>query len=371
MAPRLRVRLKCVQLRDQGQTVPQIAEQLQVSQATVRRSLGRVVAGGLDALADRPRSGRPPRLSSPDLDAVQALLWYALEMLEASREGLETHTRQGWNIGRPPYGYLAERVEHPVPAKRREGKTKARLVLDPIRAPVVAQVFTWRTHQRLGYHAIAKRLNQDPDRYPPPDTTIPGAARGHWTDSAVADVITNPKYTGYMVWNRRAHGKSTGTRRRPPDQWIWSPEPTHPAIITLEQYAQAAQIAAYTKAPATAPTPTVIPAPRAPTCSAPTSGARTAAGVCAAAPSSAAGSTTAAPPSKPILSGSCAASPITLRAFTSARTTFWTASSTSSPSGSSTLTGASASPANSRPSPTAPPATWSVNAARSRDPSRI
>lgn len=171
--------------------------------------------------------------------------WYALEMLEASREGLETHTRQGWNIGRPPYGYLAERIEHPVPAKRREGKTKARLVLDPIRAPVVAQMFTWRTHQRLGYHTIAKRLNQDPDRYPPPDTTIPGAARGHWTDSAVADVITNPKYTGYMVWNRRAHGKSTGTRRRPPDQWVWSPEPTHPAIITLEQYAQAAQIAAY------------------------------------------------------------------------------------------------------------------------------
>ncbi len=170
--------------------------------------------------------------------------WYALELLEASRDGLEQHTRQGWNTGHPPYGYLAERVEHPVPAKRREGKTKARLVLDPVRAPVVAQMFAWRIHQRLGYHTIAKRLNQDPARYPPPDTTIPGAARGHWTDSAVADLLTNPKYTGYMVWNRRAHGKSTGTRRRPPDQWVWSPEPTHPAIITLEQYTQAAQAAA-------------------------------------------------------------------------------------------------------------------------------
>jgi transposase len=74
MAPRLRLRLQCVKLRDQGQTVPQVAQQLQVSQATVRRALGRVVAGGLDALADRPRSGRPPRLSGPDLDVVEALL---------------------------------------------------------------------------------------------------------------------------------------------------------------------------------------------------------------------------------------------------------------------------------------------------------
>ena len=74
MAPRLRVRLRCVHLRDQGQTVPQVAEQLAVSQATVRRALRRVLAGGLDALADRPRAGRPPRLSDHDLDAVEALL---------------------------------------------------------------------------------------------------------------------------------------------------------------------------------------------------------------------------------------------------------------------------------------------------------
>jgi transposase len=73
-APRLRVRLQCVQLRDQGQTVPQIAEHLAVSQATVRRALRRVRTGGLDALADRPRAGRPPRLSEHDLDAVEALL---------------------------------------------------------------------------------------------------------------------------------------------------------------------------------------------------------------------------------------------------------------------------------------------------------
>jgi transposase len=87
MAPRLRVRLQCVQLRDQGWTVPQIAEQLAVSQATVRRALRRVVAGGLDALADRPRAGRPRRLSDHDLGAVEELL------RQATRQG------QVWTMG--------------------------------------------------------------------------------------------------------------------------------------------------------------------------------------------------------------------------------------------------------------------------------
>jgi transposase len=74
MAPRLRVRLRCVQLRDQGRAVPQIAEQLTVSEATVRRTLRRFVTGGLDGLADRPRAGRPPKLSDQDLDAAEELL---------------------------------------------------------------------------------------------------------------------------------------------------------------------------------------------------------------------------------------------------------------------------------------------------------
>jgi Resolvase, N terminal domain len=41
--------------------------------------------------------------------------WYVLEVLEKSRDGLCEHTRQGYNIGRPPYGYLAERV--PLPSR--------------------------------------------------------------------------------------------------------------------------------------------------------------------------------------------------------------------------------------------------------------
>src|SRR6266511_3178360 len=99
-------------------------------------------AGVILLAADEPHGGKHSTKILTRRMKQGVAEWYALELLEASRDGLEAHTRQGWNIGHPPYGYLAERVEHPVPAKRREGKTKARLVLDPARAPVVAQIFT-------------------------------------------------------------------------------------------------------------------------------------------------------------------------------------------------------------------------------------
>src|SRR2546421_979329 len=77
--------------------------------------------------------------------------WYVLQMLELSWDGFIEHTTQGWNIGRPPYGYLADKVPHPVPARRAEGGTKHRLVPDPVRGPVVTEIFRLRALDKLGY----------------------------------------------------------------------------------------------------------------------------------------------------------------------------------------------------------------------------
>jgi hypothetical protein len=159
--------------------------------------------------------------------------WYVLEVLEKSWDGLREHTRQGWNVGRPPYGYLAEAIPHPVPAKRAEGKTKTRLVPDPARGPVVTRIFTWRAVEQLGYLAIADRLNADLERYPPPTAPDPARQRGAWSRSSVRDVLCNPKYTGYMVYNRRAT-KSRSGKVNPPSAWIWSPQPTHEPLVTRD-----------------------------------------------------------------------------------------------------------------------------------------
>ena len=149
--------------------------------------------------------------------------WFRLQLKENTWKGLVEHSLDGWNIGTPPYGYLADRIPHPVPVKASQGRTKTRLAKDPERAPVVAQIFTWRTVDKLGMPTIAARLNADPARYPAPGSN-------GWTTQGVYQLLRNPKYTGHMVYgrSRKRNGRRTPV---PPEQWLWSPEPTHPVIV--------------------------------------------------------------------------------------------------------------------------------------------
>ena len=146
--------------------------------------------------------------------------WFRLQLKEKTWKGLKEHSAQGWNIGRVPYGYVPERITHPNPSKAAQGLTKTRLALDPGRAGIVAQIYAWRVDGKLGINAITTRLNADPGSYPPPDP-----ATG-WSLGGVAAMLRNPKYTGYQVIGRRRKGRPV-----PVDQWHWSPEPTHPAIV--------------------------------------------------------------------------------------------------------------------------------------------
>jgi hypothetical protein len=84
----------------------------------------------------------------------------------------------------------------------------------------------WRYYEQLGFDTIAERLNQDLDKYPPPEPTGGLRARGAWSKSSVADVLKNPKYTGYQVYNRVlgvAGAGGTGRTRRRCGCGRWSP----------------------------------------------------------------------------------------------------------------------------------------------------
>ena len=150
--------------------------------------------------------------------------WFRLQLKEKTWKGLVEHALDGWNIGPAAYGYRPDRVPHPVPVKASQGRSKTRLALDPVRAPVVEQIFTWRVVHKLGMPTIAARLNADPARYP-----APRPASG-WTTQTVYAILGNPKYTGHMVYGRvrTCNGRRVAV---PADQWLWSPVPTHPAII--------------------------------------------------------------------------------------------------------------------------------------------
>jgi hypothetical protein len=189
--------------------------------------------------ADEPFSAAPRgRRSTPILTRriKQAVAeWFVLQMLELSWDGTVEHTRQGWNIGKPPYGYLAEKIPHPVAAKRAEGRTKHRLIPHPTQAPVVARIYELRATSRLGYDRIADVLNLNLEANPPPEPTRVGEGLGRWSATAVRDVLLNPKYTGYMVYNRRA--TKNGNRANPASEWIWSPQQAHQPLVTRELYA--------------------------------------------------------------------------------------------------------------------------------------
>ncbi|MFE9335536.1 recombinase family protein [Streptomyces sp. NPDC007063] len=154
-------------------------------------------------------------------------------MLELSWDGFIEHTQQGWNVGKPPYGYLAEKFPHPVPARRAEGRTKHRLVPDPERGPVVTEIFRLRALERLGYRDIAQRLNADPVKYPPPVANRAEVTVGRWTVQSVRGILENPKYTGYQVWNRKAR-KKRGKGANPVSEWTWSAQPVHEPLVTRE-----------------------------------------------------------------------------------------------------------------------------------------
>jgi DNA invertase Pin-like site-specific DNA recombinase len=157
--------------------------------------------------------------------------YFRLQLKEKVWKGLREHSEQGWNIGKVPYGYLPEKVTHPNPSKAAAGMSKTRLALDPDRAPIVEQIYAWRTVDKLAVNTIVKRLNADLVAYPPAD--------GAWTLGGVAAMLRNPKYTGYQVFGRTQHGTPV-----PPGQWHWSPAPTHPAIIDRATWDKAQQVGA-------------------------------------------------------------------------------------------------------------------------------
>ena len=161
--------------------------------------------------------------------------WFRLQLKEKTWKGLAEHALDGWNIGPAPYGYRPDRRPHPVPVKASQGRTKTRLALNPVRAPAVSQIFTWRTAGKLGMPTIAARLNADPARYPAPR---PGSG---WTTQTVYAILGNPKYTGHMVYGRvrTRNGRRVAV---PPDQWLWSPQPAHPPVIDRDTWEAAQHI---------------------------------------------------------------------------------------------------------------------------------
>jgi transposase len=71
---RFAVRLHAVILNLEGRTAPDIASILKVHRSKVSLWLRRYESGGCAGLEDRPKSGRPPRVTAEHRDALRGLV---------------------------------------------------------------------------------------------------------------------------------------------------------------------------------------------------------------------------------------------------------------------------------------------------------
>ena len=149
---------------------------------------------------------------------------YSLDIGRKIKASQRQMMKDGKYVGaRPPYGYL------------KTSDDCHRLVIDPVAAPVVRQIFEWAS-EGAGLNTIAVRLNeagyQTPSHYKHELGLVPDAmlGSGRWQTRTVASLLRNEIYTGDMV---QGHSKTIDHRQvaASPDEWTVVLG-THEAIVS-------------------------------------------------------------------------------------------------------------------------------------------
>jgi site-specific DNA recombinase len=212
-----------------------------------------------------PETRGPVDLAEPDHRALLLMLGHLSER-EVLRNRFRTNAAmtvqirvQGRTLGgRPPYGYrLVDAGPHPNRMHAAWGRRRHRLDIDPVTAPHVRWIFQRRL-EGMSTAAIARSLNER-------GIASPGAydrernqhrVGSVWTLRTVAAILANPRYTGRQVWNRQYtdHREAVPGDRRssrgpvrvwnPRSDWVFSAEPTHPALVRDEVFLAVQQITA-------------------------------------------------------------------------------------------------------------------------------
>ena len=134
--------------------------------------------------------------------------------------------------GTSPTGSRTRSRPKPPRAAPRPGSPSTRQ-----RAPVVEQIFTWRV-VRQARHARPSPPGSTPTR----PATPPPPGKG-WTAQTVSRSWATPSTPG--TWSTAGIRNRNGRRVTvPPSEWLWSPEPVHPAIVDRDTWDAAQQIGA-------------------------------------------------------------------------------------------------------------------------------
>lgn len=166
----------------------------------------------------------------------------------SKQTGITTHAmqtancREGFlNGGRAPDGYV--KAEVPLGRKNAKGEECCRYRLELNERPGANDMTSeprWRwiriavdmhLKQSKSLRTIARELDALGFKGP--------RKGGSLNPSNIRAAFRNARYTGYQVWNVRKWRKAEGRRRwmeNPQEEWVWSKQPTHPPIITREEF---------------------------------------------------------------------------------------------------------------------------------------
>ncbi|MGW2219618.1 recombinase family protein [Nonomuraea sp. NPDC001684] len=183
--------------------------------------------------ANEPRGGMTTgRLELRRTAQVRAEI-YRHEVMEQSMRGQRQHAANGYRHGQPCYGYIAvvDPDAPPAPNRFGGGRPKMRLALHPDqrRADTVHEMFRLRRDEQLEDGEIAELLVGGLDRHPLAEGQV------MWNARRVRRTLTQPKYTGYQVFNRCA-ARTNHHRINPITDWVWSRGIAHPVIVPIEQW---------------------------------------------------------------------------------------------------------------------------------------
>ncbi|MCR4758709.1 MAG: recombinase family protein [Oscillospiraceae bacterium] len=164
---------------------------------------------------------------------------YVRDISSKIRRTLAYKREQGQFIGSfAPYGYVIDPAD------------KHRLVIDAETAPVVRRIFELYVSGE-GYRHIVQKLNSEGIASPSAYKRQSGSrytncnadssnARGLWTQSTIARMLTNEMYTGTLVQGKSHHISYKNKRRKKvdPAEWVRIPN-AHEAIIDADTWARA------------------------------------------------------------------------------------------------------------------------------------
>jgi DNA invertase Pin-like site-specific DNA recombinase len=160
---------------------------------------------------------------------IDAVCWR--ELAEKTHRGMQGRALEGLATGGRCFGYRTVKNE----------RGAARLVVNAEEAQIVRRIFEMSS-RGLSLRQIAWQLNADGIASPQPQK---GRVSRSWCTSSVRTILTNERYLGRLVWNKKRKIRVPGTnrrvyRRRPESEWVKVAAPSL-RIVTPELWAAVRQ----------------------------------------------------------------------------------------------------------------------------------